>query len=193
MALDCEEIIHHIRRSYENRATYFCFNCAIGLSALGLSHHGTKLATISQASTVRETTGDAELEAMLSKLDTAQQEFHNGHPAAVKALWSHADDVTLAGGSGGAIEKGWDHVGARLDWASSQYTKAVQTNDRIMLKVNGTFAYVVQLEHIRFHVPGQERESQRDYRITMVFRHEADGWRIVHRQADTQVERNTAK
>jgi ketosteroid isomerase-like protein len=53
--------------------------------------------------------------------------------------------------------------------------------------VNGDLAYVVQLEHIRFHVPGQAKESTRDSRVTMVFRRESEGWRIVHRQADSQM------
>ncbi len=45
----------------------------------------------------------------------------------------------------------------------------------------------MQIEHIRFKVPGQTTESKRDYRVTMVFRREAEGWRIVHRQADSQM------
>jgi ketosteroid isomerase-like protein len=52
---------------------------------------------------------------------------------------------------------------------------------------SGDLGYVVQLEHIRFHAPGQAQESRRDYRVTMVFRREAKGWRIVHRQADSQL------
>lgn len=134
-----------------------------------------------------DTAAGQEFEAAMSKLDSAQQEFHNGHPGPVKAFWSHADDVTLAGGAGGPIEKGWEHVGARLDWASTHYSRGVQTNDRVMEKVIGDFAYVVQLEHIRFHVPGQADESKRDYRVTMVFRREPGGWLIVHRQADTMM------
>jgi len=160
------------------------------LTAYGITHEETALA-LKSAPVVRQ--DEAEFQAMLGKLDAAQQEFHNGRPAALKALWSHADDVTLAGGSGGMIEKGWAHVSPRLDWASSQYTKGVQTNERITVKVSGDFAYVVQLEHIRFHVPGQERESKRDYRITMVFRREPEGWRIVHRQADTQLTQAQAR
>jgi hypothetical protein len=165
---------------------------AILLTAYGLQRGGARSAVKSETSTGQEKASGAEFESMLAKLDAAQQEFHNGRPAAIKALWSHADDVTLAGGSGGAIEKGWGHVGPRLDWASSQYSNGVQTNERITTTVSGSFAYVVQLEHIRFHVPGQERESGRDYRITMVFRREPEGWRIIHRQADTQTVRQTA-
>jgi ketosteroid isomerase-like protein len=46
--------------------------------------------------------------------------------------------------------------------------------------------YIVQMEHLRFQVPGQQKETTRDYRVTMIFRREKDGWRIVHRQADSQ-------
>ena len=46
---------------------------------------------------------------------------------------------------------------------------------------------MVQLEHIRFLVPGQTEETTRDYRVTMLFRREAAGWRIIHRQADTNL------
>ncbi|MBV9008584.1 MAG: nuclear transport factor 2 family protein [Verrucomicrobia bacterium] len=128
---------------------------------------------------------DKNLQEFLSKLDSAQLQFHNGQPAAVKALWSHADDVTVAGGAGGKIEKGWSNVSARLDWASSHFSHATQSNERVAVHVAGNFAYVVQLEHIRFRAPRKDEESRRDYRVTMVFRRESDGWRIVHRQADT--------
>ena len=135
----------------------------------------------------------AEFQATLAKLDAAQQEFHSGRPAAVKAFWSHADDVTLIGGAGGAIEKGWQNVSSRLDWASAQYSKGTQANERIMATVSGDLAYVVQLEHIRYQLPHQAQEVNRDYRVTMVFRREAEGWRIVHRQADTQMAKQTPR
>ena len=62
-----------------------------------------------------------------------------------------------------------------------------------MARASGDLAYVVQVEHIRFRGPGQVRESARDYRVTMVFRREADGWRIVHRQADSQMTKEAPK
>jgi ketosteroid isomerase-like protein len=128
----------------------------------------------------------SDLENFLNKLDAAQVEFHNGRDATMKELWSHGEDVTLAGGAGGPIEKGWQNVSKRLDWASAHYDQGVQTNERVAAHVYGDFAYVVQYEHIKFHVPGQQAESQRDYRITMILRKEKGSWRIVHRQADTQ-------
>lgn len=130
---------------------------------------------------------------MLVKLDAAQLELQNGKPDAFKALWSHGDDITLSGGFGGGIEKGWEQIGPRLDWVGEQFSKGTNQIQRVALSVSGELGYVVQMEHIRFHVPGEAKESTRDYRVTMVFRREADGWRIVHRQADSQLVKQAPK
>jgi ketosteroid isomerase-like protein len=129
-------------------------------------------------------------EAMLNAVDAAQLELQNGRPEAYKALWSHSDDVTLSGGFGGTVEKGWGQVGRRLDWVAAQFSKATHENERIVAHASGELGYLVQLEHIRFHAPGQREESSRDYRVTMIFRREAESWRIVHRQADSQLIRH---
>ena len=134
-----------------------------------------------------ETEPSQEFQTMLAKVDAAQLELQNGQPAAFKALWSHADDITLSGGFGGTVEKGWESISRRLDWVGAQFSKGTHTHERIVAKANGDLGYVVQIEHIRFHVPGQAKESTRDYRVTMIFRREAEGWRIVHRQADSQM------
>jgi ketosteroid isomerase-like protein len=77
-------------------------------------------------------------------------------------------------------------VAARLDWASSQFSEGTRARREIRSAVGTDFAYLVQTEHIRFRVPGRTEQSTLDLRVTMVFRREADGWRIVHRQADSQ-------
>ena len=123
----------------------------------------------------------------LASVDAAQLELQKGRPAAFKALWSRADDVTLSGGFGGTIEKGWEQVSRRLDWVGTQFSEGSNTIERLVANESGDLAYVVQIEHIRFVVPGKKQESTRDYRVTMVFRRESEGWRIVHRQADSQM------
>jgi ketosteroid isomerase-like protein len=122
--------------------------------------------------------------AFLTAMDAAQIELQNGRAAPYKALWSRADDVTLAGGLGGRIEKGWADVERRLDWVATQFSKGTNRIDRQVATASGDLGYVVQAEHIRYVVPGEARETTREYRVTMVFRREAGQWRIVHRQAD---------
>jgi proline iminopeptidase len=126
-------------------------------------------------------------EAMLASVDAAQLELQNGRAAAFKALWSHADDVTLSGGFGGTVETGWEAISRRLDWVGAQFSNGTHTHERVASSVSGDLGYVVQLEHIRFQVPGQSTESTRDYRVTMLFRREPAGWRIIHRQADSNL------
>jgi ketosteroid isomerase-like protein len=126
-----------------------------------------------------------EFDAFLGRVDAAQLELQNGKAAAFKALWSHADDVTLSGGFGGTIEKGWQAVGSRLDWVGTQFSNGTNRIDRTVSNDSGDLGYVIQAEHLRFRVPGQASDSTRDYRVTMIFRREAGEWRIVHRQADS--------
>jgi ketosteroid isomerase-like protein len=128
---------------------------------------------------------DSEWAAFMAKLEAAEHEFAQGRPAPFKALWSHSDDVSICGAFGG-IESGWKNVAARLDWASSQFSEGTRTREEIRSAITTDFAYLVQAEHILFRVPGRTEQLTLDLRVTMVFRHEADGWRIVHRQADSQ-------
>lgn len=81
---------------------------------------------------------DPALQATLERLDAAHIAFHNGNPEPSKAIWSHAADVTLTGGAGGASEKGWDKVRPRLEWASAQYSRGRQINERVSIIVSDT-------------------------------------------------------
>jgi ketosteroid isomerase-like protein len=160
---------------------------AVSLMAAAMAIVATSGAMSAQTPPARQPAGGADFQAMLTKVDAAQLELQNGHPAAFKALWSHADDITLSGGFGGTVEQGWAQIGQRLDWVGAQFSKGTNRIERIVANSSGDLGYVVQLEHIRFNVPGQAMPSTRDYRVTMLFRREADGWRIIHRQADSQL------
>jgi ketosteroid isomerase-like protein len=124
--------------------------------------------------------------AFITKLEIAEEDFVQGRPAAFQALWSHADDVTLCGGFGG-VERGWQNVTDRLSWVSKKYSAGTRTRDEISRMVAGDFAYLLQKEVIHSRLGSQIELSMVELRATMVFRREADGWRIVHRHADSQM------
>jgi ketosteroid isomerase-like protein len=128
---------------------------------------------------------DPELRAFIASIDVAQEEFARGRPESFKALWSHTDDVSLAGGHGGVVERGWDKVAARLDWASSTYQEGERSNEIVTSLVADNFAYLVRKEIIEARIAGAARSTQ-ELRVTMVFRRGKEGWRIVHRHADAQ-------
>jgi ketosteroid isomerase-like protein len=134
-----------------------------------------------------------DFESFLTNLDAAQLELQNGKAQPFKSLWSTADDITLSGGFGGTIEKGWDAISKRLDWVGQQFSNGTNKIERLVSVSHGNLGYVVQLEHIRFNVPGQSTESTKDYRVTMIFRKEKGSWRIVHRQADSNMTKQAPK
>jgi ketosteroid isomerase-like protein len=125
--------------------------------------------------------------AFLDRVDAAQLELQNGDATAYKTMWSQDDEVTISGGFGGTIEKGWSAVQRRLDWAATQFSRGTNSIERISVRVTRDLAYVAQVENIRFVVPGQSAQSTRAYRVTMVFQRGRDGWRLIHRHADSQM------
>lgn len=130
--------------------------------------------------------GGGAFDVILKDVETAQVRLVNGDPAPFKALWSHADDVTLSGGLGGAIAKGWKQVSERLDWVAGQYRDGARTHQEISRIVGQDLAYVVLRETIRFKNPADGRATVQQLRVSQVFRREGGQWRIVHRHADSQ-------
>ena len=136
---------------------------------------------------------EAAFDETLAQVEAAQVELVRGRPAKFKELWSNRDDVTLTGGLGGAIEKGWGNVSRRLDWVSSQYADGSREHEEVVRFMGRDVAYVVQKEIIRFRVPGQTAQVTQELRAVMVFRLESGAWRISHRQADSQTMKQTAR
>jgi ketosteroid isomerase-like protein len=131
----------------------------------------------------------AGFEAFFDKVTKAEQELFRGRPESLKALWTRAADVTLFGVSGGSGEHGWAKVGPRLDWTNTQYRDGTLTVERIASYVDGNLGYVVQRETVHFKIPGRAQESTLQIRATWIFRRQRGGWRIVHRHADSLMNR----
>lgn len=135
----------------------------------------------------------ADFAAFLARADAAQLQLQNGRADPYKALWSASDDVTLSGGFGGQIEKGWAAVSTRLDWVGTQFSRGTNRIHRVVEYASGDLGYLVQTEQLRYRDPAGGAETTRDYRVTMVFRKESGEWRIVHRQADSQLSKQGSR
>jgi len=135
------------------------------------------------------TTGqnNSDWDHFITKLEAAELEFVQGRPEDFKSLWSHTDDVTLSGGLGGDIEVGWTNVAARLDRVSPKYAEGRRSRQEFSCHVGSDFAYLVQKEFIEARMGAQVERSKDELRVTMIFRRRSDGWRIVHRHADSQI------
>jgi ketosteroid isomerase-like protein len=127
-------------------------------------------------------TGEA-LSRLRKALVAAQTEFVQGNAKPFKSLWSHGEDVSIFGAFGG-FEQGWSLVGARLDWASSQFGDGLWSCEDVAAYITDDMACLVGIERTEALLgDGQERVVQ-ELRVTHVFRREGDAFRIVHRHAD---------
>ena len=135
----------------------------------------------------------ASLRAFLPQWEAAQTRFINGDPALWKQHASHGDDVTILGAFGGYGEKGWNAVGSRYDWASSQYKAggATLAVEYLQVTERGDLGYTVAIERQEAARVGDATPARRALRVTQVFRREAGAWKLVHRHADALIEKQS--
>ena len=144
-----------------------------------------------QKQVLRDTTADSSFRAFLPQWEKAQTRFINGDPALWKQNASHRDDATIFGAFGGH-EKGWKEVGARNDWASSQFkdSGATQKIEYLNTGVSGDLAFTVTVERQEgVRRADQDKAAPRALRVTQIFRREDGAWKLLHRHADPLVER----
>jgi ketosteroid isomerase-like protein len=99
----------------------------------------------------------------------------------------HADDYTLMAPSGGAPRRGFD----ASDQAVEAMARYFQGGGRAELEVlhsyaSGDMVVLVAIERQHGEVGGLPDQDW-SLRVTLVFRREGAGWRLVHRHADPLV------
>lgn len=140
----------------------------------------------------QDTTAESSFRAFLPQWEKAQSRFINGDPTLWKQNSSHRNDTTILGAFGGYGEKGWDAVGARYDWASSQYKggEATMKVEYINIGVSGELGFTVAIERQDgARVGDRQNPTQRALRATQIFRKEDGAWKLLHRHADPLIEK----
>jgi hypothetical protein len=86
------------------------------------------------------------------------------------------------------VERGWENVATRLDWASSKYSDGIRSRNEVSGMVGADFAYIVQTELIRSRLAGRAEQSNLELRVTMVFRREGIEGSRGHRGVKSRVD-----
>ena len=125
-----------------------------------------------------------DVDQLIEQWQLAAGEFVKGNPEPVKKLWSRREDVTLANPFGPPV-RGWDEVAKVTEHAASQVRDGELVSVEIVAKhVTAELAYVVEIERPKAKIGGSEDITPFALRVTMIFRPEDGGWKIVHRHAD---------
>jgi ketosteroid isomerase-like protein len=124
------------------------------------------------------------LDELLDRYHRAADAFSRGDPDPVKALYSEADDVTLANPFGPA-RRGREAVLGSLDYASSRMSDGqVVGFDELARYTSADLATILEVEHWRARIGDRSSVEPFDLRVTTTFRRENGEWKIVHRHAD---------
>lgn len=129
-----------------------------------------------------------DFEGARTDLGQALDQILRGNADGYKKLYSRRDEITLSNPFGSTAH-GWEDVEETLDRAASYYRDGETTNiDTVSQLVGTDLAYCVLVERGRAKVGGSSEISDFAIRVTNVFAREGDGWKLVHRHADTRVE-----
>jgi ketosteroid isomerase-like protein len=120
----------------------------------------------------------------INEYHAAAAEFVRGNPGPYEAMFSHADDVTLANPFGPPA-RGWQDVRAAMDRAATLYADGrIVGFENVATLVTSDLAYIVEIERIEAKVGGSGELASLALRTTTVLRPEDSGWKVVHRHAD---------
>lgn len=117
------------------------------------------------------------------KLRDAMSRVVAGDVSAIKALYSHEEDVTGFHDFGGC-EKGWKAISKRWDWAAQQFHGGWATYENLSSWTSGDMGFTVDIETLYLAIDGKREPAERTNRVTHIFRIEDDEWRLVHRHAN---------
>ena len=125
-----------------------------------------------------------DVDELIERYQLGLDDFMKGNPEPVKELFSHKEDVTQANPLGPPAH-GWDELVATVEHAASQFRDGRLVGVEVVEKrVTAELAYTVWLEHAEGKVGGREDVAPSTLRVTMIYRPEEGGWKVVHRHAD---------
>jgi ketosteroid isomerase-like protein len=127
----------------------------------------------------------------LAELSDAVEASHEALAAIIRgdvepflALYSDADDITI-GNPFGPFAVGRDGTRAAGSGAAGNYRDGeIVGFDRVATHATDGLACVVEVERFSVRLAAAPELASVALRVTSLYRHEADGWRLVHRHAD---------
>lgn len=114
----------------------------------------------------------------------AQGAFVKGDPRPAIELFSRRDDATLANPFG-PPQRGWEQIAKASEDAAANFKGGSLRFEEVSRYTTPDLGYILELERIEVQLTGGEGLTPMSLRATMIFRREEDGWKVVHRHADS--------
>jgi hypothetical protein len=129
-------------------------------------------------------------ERFLDRYEAANSAFLNGNAEPWLAIVTAREPASIFGGFGGLGEAGVEEVGQRYLLAARAFLPSGAEADfeYLVKDVQGKLAYTVAIERADVLYAGHTEVEPQVLRVTMMFRYERGGWKIIHRHADMMVD-----
>lgn len=118
----------------------------------------------------------------LGRVDAALDALAGGDPDPYIACWHDDPDSTLFG-AWGPIERGGPALRRTFRWVGGRFTRGRLVPENVVVHASDDLAYTVGFERGTVSVDGGPPEPM-TIRVTHIYRHTQDGWKLVHRHAD---------
>jgi ketosteroid isomerase-like protein len=106
----------------------------------------------------------------------------DGDSGPMEEIWSHGSDVSAMHPFGGRM-LGWEEIRASWEQAAQAFSGGqVALDDMVVVPITEDATYTLGTEHGEARI-GDETVGI-DWRVTNIYRREADGWKIVHHHTD---------
>jgi len=129
---------------------------------------------------------DAELAALVERMDEAANAYISGDIRHYFSLFGHGDDYTLMPPYGGDTVHGANITEESIEENTRFFASGEGRLDLQQSYVSGDLAVLVAVERQHGEVGGMPDQDW-SLRVTLVFRRVGDGWDLVHRHADPLV------
>ncbi len=134
---------------------------------------------------VEQNVTGADVAELVRRTAEAASAYIRGDIRKYLTLIKHADDYTLMPPYGGEARRGFDAEEA-LDTTPKMFRSGEADLELVQSHASGDMAVLVAIERQHGEVGGTPDQDW-SLRVTLVFRREAPGWRLVHRHADPLV------
>ena len=129
---------------------------------------------------------EQELDELVEVMSEAASTFIGGDMRRYFALMNHAPDFTLMPPQGGDTIRQSSFSDEEVDEMQRFFKRGAATLEVVETYASGNLAVLVAVERQTGAV-GDFPKQDLSLRVTLVFRREESGWRLVHRHADALV------
>ena len=129
---------------------------------------------------------EQDIAALIARWSEAAQLYMDGDLRNYAAIARHAEDYTLLPPNGGDARSGFDSSDDAVEWTARTFRGGQTRLEVFKTYTSGDLAVLVAVERQTGAV-GDLPPQDWSLRLTLVFRRDGAGWRLVHRHADPLV------